>query len=85
MTNKNKNWHKAWERLPSGGLRHTSGAEFILLRSDGYTDIKVSPETLGEYQAHELMRGVALHDLKDRLIRLAKEASKWHSKNPVKN
>lgn len=82
MPSKNKNWHKAWERLPSGRLRHTSGAEFVVVHGDGYTDIKASPETLGAYQTSELARGVPLHDLAERLQRLAKEAAQWHKSNP---
>jgi hypothetical protein len=78
MVSKNHGWHKAWQRPPSGRLRHISGAEFIVSPSDGYTDINVAPETLGEYQAFELARGVPLHDLAQRLMRLAREAHQWH-------
>ena len=41
MTEKNKNWEKAWTRLPSGRLRHVSGAEFIVDPGDGFIDIDV--------------------------------------------
>ena len=44
MTGKNFNWHKAWQRLPNGRLRHISGAEFTVERGDGYTDINAAPE-----------------------------------------
>ena len=43
MTGKNFNWHKAWQRLPNGRLRHISGAEFTVERGDGYTDINAAP------------------------------------------
>lgn len=82
MTGKHKNWHRAWSRLPNGRIRHDSGAEFILLPGDGFTDAKASPETLGAFQAAELARGVPLHDLAQRLVRLAREALEWSKNNP---
>lgn len=82
MGGKHKNWHRAWTRLPSGRLRHISGAEFVVSPGDGYTDIDVAPETLAEYQAFELARGVPAHDLAQRLIRLAREAGEWLERNP---
>lgn len=77
MSGRHKNWHRAWTRLPNGRLRHVSGAEFVATRGDGYTDINAAPETLGEFQAFELARGVPVHDLAQRLIRLAREAGEW--------
>ena len=77
MTGKHHNWHRAWSRLPNGRLRHISGAEFVLARGDGFTDINAAPETLGEFQSFELARGVPVHDLAQRLIRLAREAGEW--------
>ena len=82
MSGKHRNWHRAWSRLPNGRLRHISGAEFIPVRWDGYTDIKVAPETLNEFQAHELARGVPLHDIAQRLMRLAREAGEWLEHKP---
>lgn len=82
MTGKRYAWHKAWQRLPNGHLRHASGAEFVLVRGDGFTDVKAAPETLAEFQAHELARGVPLHDLVQRLQRLAREANEWNARNP---
>ena len=82
MGGRHKNWHRAWSRLPNGRLRHISGAEFILTPGDGFTDVNVAPETLDEYQAFELARGVPLHDLVQRLQRLAREANEWHARNP---
>ena len=82
MSGKHKNWHRAWSRLLNGRLRHISGAEFLLLPGDGFTDVKAAPETLGEYQAFELARGVPLHDLAQRLMRLAREAGEWRARNP---
>ena len=77
MTGKHHNWHRAWSRLPNGRLRHTSGAEFVVSRGNGFTDIDAAPETLGEFQSFELARGVPVHDLAQRLIRLAREAGEW--------
>ncbi len=77
MSGKNKNWHRAWTRLPNGRLRHISGAEFVMTRGDGYTDINAAPETLDEFQSFELARGVPVHDLAQRLMRLAREAGEW--------
>lgn len=82
MPGKNKNWHRAWARLPNGRLRHVSGAEFVLIPGDGFTDVKAAPETLCEYQTYELACGVPLHDLAKRLMRLAREAHEWHRRNP---
>lgn len=77
MTGKHRNWHRAWSRLPNGRLRHISGAEFTVQRGGGYTDINAAPETLAEFQTYELARGVPVHDLAQRLIRLAREAGDW--------
>lgn len=82
MGGKHKNWHRAWSRLPNGRLRHISGAEFVVLPGQGFTDIKAAPETLDEYQTFELARGVPVHDLAQRLIRLAREAGEWLERNP---
>lgn len=82
MPGKHKNWHRAWTRLPNGRLRHISGAEFVVVRGDGFTDINAAPETLEEYQAYELARGVPVHDLAQRLMRLAREAGEWLRRNP---
>ena len=41
---------------------------------DGYHRHQQRPETLGEFQSFELARGVPVHDLAQRLIRLAREA-----------
>ena len=83
MPGKHKNWHRAWSRLPNGRLRHISGAEFILTRGDAFTDVKAAPETLDEYQAFELARGVPPHDLAQRLMRLGREAADWAARNPA--
>lgn len=82
MTGKHHNWHRAWSRLPNGRLRHISGAEFTLAPGEGFTDVRVAPETLGECQSCELARGVPVHDLALRLQRLCREANEWHAKNP---
>lgn len=77
MSGRHKNWHRAWTRLPNGRLRHVSGAEFTVQRGDGYTDINAAPETLAEFQTYELARGVPVHDLAQRLMRLTREAGEW--------
>ena len=82
MTGKRHNWHRAWSRLPNGRLRHISGAEFVVVSGNGFKDINAAPETLAEYQAYELARGVPLHDLAQRLMRLAREAGQWLERNP---
>lgn len=81
MTGKRHNWHRAWSRLPNGRLRHISGAEFVVVSGNGFKDINAAPETLAEYQAYELARGVPLHDLAQRLMRLAREAGEWAERN----
>ena len=81
MTGKHHNWHRAWSRLPNGRLRHISGAEFVVGSGNGFKDINAAPETLAEYQAYELARGVPLHDLAQRLMRLAREAGQWLERN----
>ena len=82
MTGKRHNWHRAWSRLPNGRLRHISGAEFVVVSGNGFKDINAAPETLAEYQAYELARGVPVHDLAQRLMRLAREAGEWAERNP---
>ena len=82
MTGKHHNWRRAWSRLPNGRLRHISGAEFVVVSGNGFKDINAAPETLAEYQAYELARGVPLHDLAQRLMRLAREAWQWLERNP---
>lgn len=77
MTGKHYAWHKAWQALPDGRLRHTSGIEFTVERGDGFTYIRVTPETLDAFQAHEAARGVPIHDMTARLMRLAREARKF--------
>lgn len=81
MTGKHRNWHKAWRRDSAGRLVHISGAAFIAERGDGYTDYNADAQTLGEYQAYELARGVPAHDLAARLLRLAREAAEWDARN----
>lgn len=76
MGGKHKNWHKAWRR-DGARLVHISGAVFVIERGDGFTDINAAPETLEEFQRYELARGVPVHDLAQRLMRLAREAGEW--------
>lgn len=82
MSGKHKNWHKGWTRLSSGRLRHISGVEFTVESGEGFTDINAADDTLAEFQAYELARGVPVHDLAQRLMRLAREAGEWLQTNP---
>jgi len=82
MSGKHKNWHKGWTRLPNGRLRHISGVEFTVEPGEGFTDINAADDTLAEFQAYELARGVPVHDLAQRLMRLAREAGDWLQSNP---
>lgn len=77
MTGKRYGWHKAWQRLHDGRLRHVSGVEFTVEPGDGLTDIRVTPESLDAFQAYEAARGVPVHDMTQRLLRLAREASRF--------
>ncbi len=81
MGGKHKNWHRAWRR-EGDRLVHLSGAAFVIKRGQGFTDIEAAPETLEAFQRHELARGVPLHDLQQRLLRLAREAAQWLERQP---
>jgi len=81
MGGKHKNRHKAWHR-EGDRLIHISGAVFVIERGLGETDINAAPETLGEFQAYEVGRGVPVHDLAQRLQRLEREAAQWLERNP---
>ena len=80
MFNKQKPLLAHRPRLPHQS--RISGAEFVVVSGNGFTDINAAPETLAEYQAYELARGVPLHDLAQRLMRLAREAGEWAERNP---
>ncbi len=82
MTNKHFNWHKSWSREASGNLLHTSGLRMIVTRGDGYVDLVADEASLVIFQARETSRGVAPHQILERLKRLLKEAEKWHQTNP---
>jgi hypothetical protein len=82
MTGKHYNWHRAW-RWQDGRLVHDSGAAFAVAQAgDGTVDISAAPETLGAFKESELARGVPLHDLQQRLTRLAREAGEFAARNP---
>lgn len=81
MTGKHYNWHKAW-RLSHGRLVHDSGAAFFVQDAgNGVIDVEAAPETIGAFQEFELARGVPLHDLHQRLLRLAREAGEFAQRN----
>lgn len=73
MTNKYQ-WHKEWQRLDNGRLRHSSGIEF---EHDDILGWETCNETMEQFQSTELARGVPIHDLINRVTRLAKEAAMW--------
>lgn len=79
MAGKRKNWHRDWLRLQNGRLRHVSGAEIIV--GDGCATTIAAPETIGRCHAHELARGVPLHNLAARVQRLIREGAEWHQRN----
>lgn len=81
MSGKHHNWHKSW-RWQDGRLVHDSGAVFMVQRGGEFIDIKAAPETIGAFQEFELARGVPLHDLQQRLMRLAREAAEFNERNP---
>jgi hypothetical protein len=83
MTNKSYNWHKAWQRLPNGRLRHDSGLECAIAYWPDYVYVNIVDETIAECFDGERARSVPAHDLYKRLTRLEKEAAMWHCKNPI--
>jgi len=72
-----KNWHKEWCAI-GGRRRHSSGLEFEYDKSLGWS---TCDDTIDAFVAHESARGVPLHDIQGRLIRLAKECSIWRDTN----
>lgn len=82
MTGKHYKWHRAW-RWSAGRLVHDSGAAFFVRDAGGGAlDVDAAPETIGAFQEFELARGVPLHDLQQRLLRLAREAGDFARRNP---
>lgn len=78
MTNKHFGWHKAWQRTESGRLWHESGLQ---LEFDEVLGWHTCDETLDAFQAFEQARGVPLHDIQSRLMRLVREACEWDAVN----
>ena len=74
MTSKNFCWHKNWQTLPNARRRHISGLEFEYDDDLGWA---TCDDTLEEFQAYEAARGVPLHDIQNRMIRLARECAEW--------
>lgn len=71
------NWHKEW-RVVGERRCHSSGLEFEYDEALGWM---TCDDSIDAFTAHESARGVPLHDLQNRLIRLAKECSMWRGKN----
>lgn len=78
MTNNNFGWHKSWQRLPSGRLRHVSGLEFEF---DDALGVVTCDDTLAEFSKYEAARGVPLFQHAERIMRLTNEAARWHDQN----
>lgn len=78
MTNKHFNWHKAWHRSSDGRLCHESGLQF---EYDEVLGWHTCTDTLNVFQDFEIKRGVPLHDIQARLMRLTREACEWDLKN----
>jgi hypothetical protein len=78
MTGKNYNWHKAW-RWQDQRLVHDSGLAFEI---DDVLGVCTCDDTLAVWQAFEVQRGVPLHDLQFRLMRLTREAAEFNERNP---
>lgn len=76
MTGKHRNWHKEWS-LHGDRLVHTSGIEFVIKHTWRGVCTHAAPETLADFKDFELSRGVPMHDIEHRLIRLELEALKW--------
>lgn len=74
MTSKNFGWHKNWLALPNGRRLHLSGLEFEYDAGLGWS---TCDDTLAEFQAYEVARGVPLHDMQSRLLRLVRECAEW--------
>ena len=72
--------------MPDGSVRHDSGLIFAVVHGateDGrrYSDLLASDASMQAFSAHELARGVPIHDLAQRAARLAREAGEWHQQN----
>ncbi len=87
MTGKHYRWHRAWRRDAAcpARLLHDSG---LVVEYDRQLDRWAATEESCEaWAAWECARGVPLHDLTARMIRLCKEAAMWaawektHAKN----
>ena len=74
MTSKSFGWHKSWQALQNGRRRHLSGLEFEHDEDLGWSTCE---DTMDEFQAYEVARGVPLHDIQNRLMRLARECAEW--------
>lgn len=81
MTTKPPDWRQAWQRLPNGRIRHFSGLEFTVTRGAAYTDINAADDTLQVYQVFEAARGVPPGVMIEKILKLNKEAARWHQDN----
>lgn len=73
MTGKNYNWHKRWHMVGARRV-HESGLAFEYDEELGWC---TCDDTIEAWQAFEIARGVPLHDIMSRMMRLAREASEW--------
>jgi hypothetical protein len=81
MTGKHYNWHKSW-RWQGQRLVHDSGLAFEV---DEVLGICTCEDVLEAFQAFESARGVPLHDMHSRILRLTKEAGWFYECNPNPN
>jgi hypothetical protein len=78
MTNKRYGWHKYWSLDQDGRIiTHFSGLRVFLTRGKGRIEWDVDMSSLAAFEAHEIERGVGVHQLDERLRRLMKEAHKF--------
>lgn len=68
-----RNWHLEWQTVGDRRV-HSSGLAFEYDEDLGWS---TCDDTIDAFTAHERARGVPLHDIQSRLIRLAKECSMW--------
>lgn len=82
MTSKHYKWQAQWQRLPNGGIKHSSG---LVVEYDDALGWQTEDASLAIFQASEKARGVPLHDIASRLQRLLREASEIDESHATEN